>query len=659
MTQAIVPFLPDLSQVLGLIALFVVIAAMLVLGAVACGTRRLVEADLLTGWAVLSLAVVLIGVPAPIPLYVIFYTIIALAILGGVYLHFAESRVIDSDVLRLAAIGAPILLVVGAMLPGQWDELSNWLPNARYLFENDVFPRTDYPAPLSMSPADPHGLALVMYGASLIARRFAENSGALFNVALLLAFAHVLARMIRMAVALPKPNTRVKLGLWAPMTGAHGWAYCAVGALAVTVFNPAFSPGISFSATADSATAVVFGFGVVIAWMLLDAVGRGDEVRSKALAWQLGLSMLVLVNLRDTNPALFVILLGGIGLIAWRDPGVDARTLGRMLPYIVIPPLLMIGAWKLHINVHLSDGTFDLRPVEEWGLDIATDDLSGIGLMAAVSRSGFFLVIGVAVAFAGYGLMRVRGSFDRLAILAGISCLAYQLFLLAAYATAFGDDEVRRATSYWRLSTHLGGAAVAFATYGGALLWREYATTRLRRHLAWVPLSLALAFPLPYFDMLREDRGAPAIFARAVGADLAMLLPTESRLAVLDAADRSNRVAMLRYEMNRRQAIVAKLPNRQADDSGSILDIIEERRVSHIWMHTPSAALSDALDVTLPPGASYLLSRQGGDWRIVRRWRHAGLKSGQWTLEMPDPPAPQALPEPETPADQPLPDFGF
>lgn len=631
MTEAIVPFLPDLSQVLGLVGLFGVVAAMLVLGAIACGTRRLVEADLLTGWAMLSLAVVLIGVPAPIPLYWIVYFVIGLAVLGGIYLYYAESRVIDSDVLRLAAIGAPILLLAGALLPGQWDELNNWLPNARYLYDNDVFPRTGYPDPGSMSPADPHGLALVMYGASLIARRFAESSGALFNVALLLAFAHVLARMIRMAVALPKPNTRIKLGLWAPMTGAHGWAYCAVGALAVTVFNPAFSPGISLSATADSATVVVFGFGVVIAWMLLDAVGRGDEVRGRALAWQLGLSMLVLVNLRDTNLALFVILLAGIGLIVWRDPGIDARALGRALPYIVIPPLLMIGAWKLHINVHLSDATFDLRPVEDWGLDIASEDLSGMGLMAAASRAGFFLVIGVAIGFAGYGLMRVRGSFDRLAILAGLSCLAYQIFLLAAYATAFGDDEVRRATSYWRLSTHLGGAAVAFATYGGALLWREYATTRLRRNLAWVPISLALAFPLPYFELLREDHGAAARFMRAVGDDLASLLPAGSRLAVLDGASPANSAAMLRYRMNRRETIVAELPGRAPGDARSILSILEERRMSHAWIHTPSAALSDALDVALPGGASYLLRRQGGDWRIVRRWPHADYKPGNRT----------------------------
>ena len=626
MTEAIVPFLPDLSQVLGLVGLFGVVAAMLVLGAIACGTRRLVEADLLTGWAMLSLAVVLIGVPAPIPLYWIVYFVIGLAVLGGIYLYYAESRVIDSDVLRLAAIGAPILLLAGALLPGQWDELNNWLPNARYLYDNDVFPRTGYPDPGSMSPADPHGLALVMYGASLIARRFAESSGALFNVALLLAFAHVLARMIRMAVALPKPNTRIKLGLWAPMTGAHGWAYCAVGALAVTVFNPAFSPGISLSATA-----VAFGFGVVIAWMLLDAVGRGDEVRGRALAWQLGLSMLVLVNLRDTNLALFVILLAGIGLIVWRDPGIDARALDRALPYIVIPPLLMIGAWKLHINVHLSDATFDLRPVEDWGLDIASEDLSGMGLMAAASRAGFFLVIGVAIGFAGYGLMRVRGSFDRLAILAGLSCLAYQIFLLAAYATAFGDDEVRRATSYWRLSTHLGGAAVAFATYGGALLWREYATTRLRRNLAWVPISLALAFPLPLFRVAaRRSRCRGPVHARGRGRPGE---PAARRVAACGAGRRQSgeqrRDVALPDEPARddRCRIAGPGAGRCTLDPEHLGGAPDEPRLDPY----PSAALSDALDVALPGGASYLLRRQGGDWRIVRRWPHADYKPGNRT----------------------------
>ena len=145
----------------------------------------------------LSSVFVIVGVAVALPLGIVGYTLIAVTVPGGAVLYFRFKRVVESDALRILVLALPLLALVTAMVASQWDEFTQWLPNARYIWEIDVFPRTGFPDTRSAAPGYPYGLAIVIYMTSLIARSFVENAGAMFNLLLLLCFALIVARLIR------------------------------------------------------------------------------------------------------------------------------------------------------------------------------------------------------------------------------------------------------------------------------------------------------------------------------------------------------------------------------------------------------------------------------------------------------------------------------
>ena len=597
---------------------------MLVFGALAGGSRRLAEADLVVGWAVLSSVFVIVGVAVPLPLSILGYILIAVAIPSGVVVYFRFKRVVESDALRIFVLGLPLLALVTAMVASQWDEFTQWLPNARYIYEIDVFPRAGYAATNSVAPGYPYALATVIFLTSLIARSFVENAGAMFNLVLLLCLALIIARVIRSAIVAPAPDREVKLGLWAPMTGAHGWGYCAIGGLAVTVLNPTFVPKIVFTAYADSATSTAFAVCLVLAWLLLEALGEDDAPRVRALAVQLGLVAAVLVNVKNGNLALLAILIVGVLVVAYRDPDVRTARLVRLAHWVLVPPLVVYALWQLHLALHISGRGVVLLPTELWNPELIGDILARMGLIAT-KKGGYFGVMLVALWFGVAALARrPRNPFDRLAILTAVAFVLYQAFLLFAYVAAFGEYDARRAASYWRYNTHLGGVAVTFAAYGLAVLWRRHLTLRLRRNLNWIPVILIVLTPVALSYKVRFDDRPQKRYVRGVGAELARTLPASARLAILDPSDNGSYETMIRYELHRGAKIVVRVSAYSKASPESVARTLSSRGASHVWVHVPTPMVEATLAARLPKGASYLLSRADGAWKIDKSWPYPG-----------------------------------
>ena len=459
---------------------------------------------------------------------------------------------------------------------------------------------------------------------SLIARSFVENAGAMFNLLLLLCFALIVARLIRSAIGAPRPDRDVKLGLWAPMTGAHGWGYCAIGGLAVTVLNPTFVPKIVFTAYADSATSTTMAVCLILGWLVLEALGEDDAPRARALAIQLGLAAAVLVNVKNGNLALLAILVAGLVIVAWRDPALKTADLVRLSHWILVAPVVVYGLWQLHIFLHISAGGVSLQGAALWHPSLIPDILARMGLIAT-KKGGYFAVMLVALWFGVSALIRrPRDGFDRLAILTAIAFVLYQAFLLFVYVAAFGEYDARRAASYWRYNTHLGGVAVAFAAYGLALLWREHLTLRFRRDLNWIPIVLIVALPVALSGKVRFDDRPQKVYVRGVGAELARVLPATARLAILDPSDNGFYETMIRYELHRGAKIVARISAYSKATPETIARTLSSRAASHVWVHVPSAMIESALGAKLAKGESHLLSRAGGAWKIDKSWPYPG-----------------------------------
>lgn len=619
MTSTLEDFALGLSDLGFLAAMMAVAGAFTALGAFVGGRNRVVEADLVTGWAAAVTVLVLVGVASTIPLSYVAWPLLAASVPAGVLAFRRDGRLFDSAMARILVLCLPLLVMAAAMSPAQWDDLTHWLPNARYLFDNDTFPRVGYPEPVSALPGYPYGLPLVVYLTSRAAGSLAESAGAMFNLLLLVGFALLIARLIRMA-QLPTPAG----GRMAPtprgsLPGAHGWTYCALGGLAVTMLNPTFVTKLVFTSYADSATSVVLGFGAVLGWWMLNALADGDEGEARRLAWQLGLAATALIALKDSNPVLLAALMAGIFAAALRDGAIPLRRLWPLLPRILVLPILVYAAWRLHFVLNISVAHPDVRPFDKWNVELLPQMIERM-LLVVRKKGGYFGVMLVALVFAGRAMLGMRGAFDRLAVIAAVVFVGFNAFLLFAYVAVFGEFEGGNVASFWRYNTQLGGIAVAFGAYGLALLWRDRVRLHPRPIYTASLIALIVVLPIALSHKVRFDRMPAKRHVWAQAPAISRSLPSGARLAVLDPTDGGGYLVLLRYALYGSVNVVAKVTRLSPPTAPRIVDILNRSGATHAWVRIPSPAVERALNVPLPQGSSYLVARNGGHWSVLRSW---------------------------------------
>jgi hypothetical protein len=182
------PFSPSFAQLGGLIAVTLVACAFIALGSLVAGRRRIAEGDLVYGWGLSVVFFTFFGL-FRMPGFTVLAGILGvIALIAVIVTVRRDGRVGPAGGLRLLALCVPLLVLVASMTATQWDELTNWLPSARFLVEHDSFPRSDLPANPSVFPAYPYGLTTVVFLATRITGFFVENGGALFNLMLYLSF---------------------------------------------------------------------------------------------------------------------------------------------------------------------------------------------------------------------------------------------------------------------------------------------------------------------------------------------------------------------------------------------------------------------------------------------------------------------------------------
>ena len=610
MRDAFFSYLPAFAQVTGLLAVLAVVLALLALGAFAGGRRRLAEGDLMAGWGLSVVLFTAAGVITETPFTRFAVPLFFIAAVAMVLAFGRDRRVTDAGAARVALLGAPLLLVTAAMSASQWDEFSQWLWSARYLLEIDAFPRAGLPENLASFPGYPYALPLVMYLASRIAGTFIENSGILFNVFLLLAFAHLLARL--MARGAGDDGTR-----------PTSFALLALGLVAALVLPPFVVPKIAFTTYAEVGTAVATAFAGVLGWLAVGALAEDDGPRARALALQMGLALTVLVSLKQANLVLLVLLLGGVTLAGLRTPGVNAWRLARLLALALAAPVAVYFLWRYHVATQLTGREFAVRPLSEWTFELMPKTLSTM-LGIVLRKSGYFALMAILAGFALRGLVRYRVPFDGLAIIAGSVFIGYNAFLLFAYLAIFGGWESENAASYWRYNMHVGPLGGAAAVYGLAVLWRTHAAGRGGAAWAWLAVVLVLAAPLALIDKVRFDLRAPKQYVRGVGAELATILPPRARLAIVDPLDPGIYAKLLRYELYRSVLVVAELHHFASADA--VLAPLRKTKATHAWVHTQSDAVRAAFKADLPGGASYLLEASRAGWGVVRSWPYPGYR---------------------------------
>ena len=624
MLTSLAHFVPDPAFFVGLagVALWCLVFA--VLGGFWFGRARIAELDIACGFGLVCLVFTVLGVATTVRFTHIAYGLLAASVPLAVLVYRREGRLIEAAALMIVALSAPLILLITDMVPSQWDELTTWLPNARFLFDHDGFPTRQNPNLLSGYPAYPYGISTVTYLVSRITGRFVENAAALFNVVLFLCLALSLAKIVAAALANDQEEPTLLAGPSSGSPATPGWALCAVGTLGVTLLNPTFVGKLVFTAYSDPSSAMLLGLGGLAMLHILEAVADADGPRVRRLAWQVGLIAAAMINIRPANLVLVVALVAGTLIAGWRESRVATLDIVRSLILPMALPVVIYLSWRLHVAGNIEAGEITILAIANWRLDLFADVIGRMALVAS-KKGGYFTVMLVAVFLAIRAMRGVRGPLDRLAIITAVVFVIYNGFLLFTYLAVFGEYDALRVQSYWRYNTHLGGLCVLFGAYGLARAWRARVPVRVTARLRWAPVVLLLLMPFVFAKKIRFDDDPIKNHVRAVGASLARTLTPDDRLAVVDETHNGEYEVILRYAVSRVAPIAASITAYDRRPAAAMRRTIDDQKASHVWIHVATPKAQEVVGVALRQGASHLLKRgPGSGWQLERSWRYQG-----------------------------------
>lgn len=603
------------GQILILFGALATLAGLSAIGRTVFAGKSFAEADLLSGWALVVFVYTITNIFLRIPFDYVFWTLAALsaALIG--WSIYKKQCVGPTGFWRVLVLAAPLLLLASARMASEWDEFSHWLPTARFIFEEQEFPFGGPEVSGGHFPGYPYAWLFLVYMANMIAGQLVEAAGSILNVLLLLVFGVSAVRMWCEAADRPLPRDG-KL-MW---TGA---LFCV---LAATLLNPTFVQKVVMTTYADPSTAVGMGIGAVLAYFMLDALAAKETERARILAWQFGLAMAVVINIKQANLVIVVLLFGGAVLVALRDKSISLASFVRLVPAMVMPAAMIYALWRYHVAVNLPGGVeANFLPYEHWNLDLLWPILQRM-LIVAGKKIGYFGVMAIAAVFALRALWRCETRFDRIAMLIGFTFVGYNAFLFMIFVTHFTEYDALRAASYWRYNHHLGLMAVVFGAFvTGLIFQRHMAAKNLQRYVVPVLMAIVVVAPFVFAEKLRFDQEHPKPFFRSVGAELLDLVPEGSRIFLFDPFGSGEAVVLTKYELwDRRNELLGYMATFHEFSEKSVQDVIEREHPGYLLVHSVKPVINRVLHTDLEKsGYSYLLHQVGNDpehWEIVKKW---------------------------------------
>jgi len=585
-------------------------AGFTVLGAALGGSNRVREIDHLIGWSMFSLIFTGLGVFTPL-------TFPFMALGAGLVGFCALMIVLHRDggfgtpaLLRIMVLAIPFLLIASAMKGSQWDDFTAWLLIPRYMLDTQMFPSASNPYPNVVVSGYPYSWHYINYLPSLMIGRLMESAGALSNVFLLLTFAAMLVRLVGIAVDDENLHRR------------PAWGLCAFAALAVTLINPTFAQKVVLTSYADVASAVTTGMGVIVAWFCIEALVENKTSEARRHAISLGFLLLLLINLKQSTLILALLIVGGFCVVAVRDPRIRIIEALKLIPMILIPPIMIYLIWRYHLVNNTADvRELSLLPFSKWALHVTGDIVAR--MLLVLSKKGYYLaLLLILIGFGFRGFWRSETPFQRLAALAAVVALGYNGFLLFAYIAAFGEEDALRAASYWRYNMHLGLIIVSFAVFGLAKLWHDRYREKIDfSRLKWVALVLIIVAPFVFTKKLRFDRVPMIVHYRAVGEVVARQMTMADRVFIADPTGSGESSAIYTFEMKLRSKHGGFVSAFFADRTIPLKRAINNKAVTAMIIYTTIPEYETILGQKFENGKTHFLKRQpDNSWNIIQTW---------------------------------------
>tara|TARA_B100000315_G_C14578473_1_gene589175 strand:- start:1294 stop:3162 length:1869 start_codon:yes stop_codon:yes gene_type:complete len=584
------------------------------LGAFVTNRERLTEANVIFGWAVISGVFTVVGVFVRAPFLYLAIAFAVLAVIGIFHSIRSGQHLFIPGAWRVLVLALPLLWIAGAMDPSQWDEFSHWLPAAQYLLAINGFPNNQLPyLGAYMIPGYPFGWPMLSYLSSLIAGQFLNNISGTLNVLLLLTFSTF---ALRTALRVAGRELSVQIN----------WGFAALIVLFATIFNPTFIQKIVLTAYSDVSTSVVTGFSLLLGYYFIESLAGRIKLPPAAAALQLALALSLLVNVRQSNLVLFVIIAFAVTVLALRDQEINFGAYLRYLPLAVIPAIIIYLAWRYHIVVGLgkvSNAELTLRAIDSWYFKDIPAIIAQMGVVA-FKKIGFFAPMLIACGFAIRGLVRFETKFDRISVLVAVLFLGYTSFLLMMYVGYFGRTSALSVISFWRYSTHNGMVAVTFISAGLIYLFRHrLSRDQLPAWLKSVGILLVVILPFGLVHKLRFDLEPPKPHFTAVAKDIVAIVDEKSQIFILDPFGTGESGLITRYHLGRvktgwMSAFTQPSPARIKKQIEGTKD--NDYILVHSLMEKGGQFFNNGQHFPLSEKNSYLLRRVGKDWKITRSW---------------------------------------
>jgi hypothetical protein len=613
---------PDLAHLPALLCVLVVAALAIGLG-VLTGARR-AETALIAGWGVAGLATVMVGTLSAARLEPVMLALGVAGLGGLVGTGIAAARgtpVLRCDLFgRVLVLALPLLAGIESMSTSGWDDFSHWLPNLAYLSLHGHFPNLAAPSP-SDHAAYPYGLALPGFAVFLMRGGVAEDAALVWNVLSMLAGGACMAAV---------------LDLRLPRSRATAWAVAAVGLLLGGLACPSFVAKIALSNMADSPSGSVL---VVMVALVLDWWREPDRRGRDRIAITLGACGVALINLRQSNFALFLLGLIGLALaaaVARGQPGGGWRALALGAP----PPLLAWALWNRYAGVEIPGGAFVILPVVAWHwAEFGRTVLSMLRIM--LEKIGLFALI-LAVAVRTALALRRRDSLTpaqrALLLVATTLCIGNIGFLAFTYLAAdFGADEASGAASFWRYAGQTGPLAVLALL---AVIPIDWAWRLFRPPGAWAVVGLAVLLPIATARLYRYDLVAPVAALRRIALDIDSMVPRDAPVRLVDLTGNGFAPVVVAYQL------WLANPGRPAS-AGSIVSNAHGFSVAaasgrsfagtqYLWLAEGAPEMQTIFGIALHAGCGYLLQAKGAGFAILAAWQlpmsMRPVNAGGWSL---------------------------
>jgi len=211
---------------------------------------------------------------------------------------------------------------------------------------------------------------------------------------------------------------------------------------------------------------------------------------------------------------------------------------------------------------------------------------------------------------------------EQLLVVTTVCWIGYNLFLMLVYLGAMTEEEASNAADYWRYAPHVGYIGVsAVVTYFAA-------SSGMRHVIAWLKSAIIVVMPavsLAAYLIIHPSLAEPySLHFRAVGRDLADMLPANSRVMVMSGDRLSPMSDAIRYDLWRPGRDDRGLQTVwEGEEPADVLRLFSQGRATHLLISgtvNDYANFSSAIGLRKIDRETVLFKWENGSWREVAAW---------------------------------------